>query len=94
VILLQRAGDLLREGVALDDAGSGDEEHRPVDTDLKIGELHGRPVSKGRLRRIHGSAACRSRGLERAAGGETARRQIVRTRSSELEAHTEVGGPP
>ena len=36
--VLERAGDFLREGLAFDDAGTGDEKHRPVDADLKIGE--------------------------------------------------------
>ena len=41
VISLSRAGNLLRQRLALDHAGTGDEEHGPVDTDLEIGELHG-----------------------------------------------------
>ena len=36
--LLELAGDFLRQRLALDDAGTGDEEERAVDADLEIGE--------------------------------------------------------
>ena len=41
VISLRLAGDFLRQRLTLDHAGTGDEEERPVDADLEMGELHG-----------------------------------------------------
>ena len=46
VISLSLPGDFLRQGLTLDHAGTGDEEQRPVDADLEIGELHGFEASE------------------------------------------------
>src|SRR4029079_3410523 len=55
---LEAAGDFLRQGLALDHAGTGDQEHRPVDSDLEMGKLHGCSALRRGARRIHGKG-CR-----------------------------------
>ena len=50
--LLQAAGNFLRQRLTLDHAGTCDQEERPVDASLEMGELHG-GTSECELRRIH-----------------------------------------